>query len=336
MGATAVVYRSQLNDLYFKHVPGVAKIYSTDRYQQFYGIVPELVTPEDIDFSHPNIIPFLSEKKKVFMSLMNGPYHFLNDVLGPTLYMIEQYPDAQYIFEISKMYHFDNSYMTHFFKTLHDKKIDFKPIAFKQGDIIVANNFYYFDVGFDYFDNGNRLYKFFENDYIKDQKKPFRKLYLSRKMMKDRDYTKNLLDGPTHKHDNRIINEPLLEEFLKNEYGFEIIVPEEFENFSQQIKHYNEAKTIVSVTSSGLTPACAFTQPGSTIVELMNTMVVPLKGIKNPEEIVEVEEALHLFYVTLSFNRGHNFISIPNKNRRAEDIIEIIKRSKSLRSVFEE
>ena len=318
----------------FKHYAGVHSIYGSDRYQQFYGITPNPVTPEDIDFSHPNIIPFLSEKKKVFISLMNGPFHFFHDTLGPTIYMINQFPDAQYIFDASKMYHFDDAYLKHFYTTLYKKKIDFKVLNFKMGDIIVANNFYIQDTGNDIFDAGNNLYNFFQNDVKNKNVKPFRKIYLSRKKMLTRNYEGVIKPGPSHMHDDRIINEPLLEKYLSN-LGFEIVVPEEFSSFSEQINHYHETKTVVSVTSSGLTPACAFMQPRSNVVELINTMVVPLER-PDPEKLIPAEESLHLFYISLSFNRDHNFFAIPNKTRKAEDIIKKIEESPSMRSVFME
>lgn len=334
MSNTAVFHNDGHETIPFKHYPSVYQIFSTDRYQQFFNISPIEVKPEDVDFSHPNIIPFLSEKPKVFVSLMNGPYHFLHDSLGPIIYMIKKMPNAQFVFDSSKMWEFDKSYLNHFYTTLYKKGIDFKVLNFKHGDIIVANNFYLQVNGTDCFNATNNLHEFFLDDVVNKDVKPFRKLYLSRRRMLDRDYTNTVKPGPSHLHDNRIINEPLLEEFLSNS-GFEIIVPEEFNNFAEQINHYYEAKTIVSVTSSGLTSACAFMQSRSNVVELINTMVVPLQP-KTSDELVGSEESLHLFYITMSFHRDHNFFAIPNKTRKAEDIIKKIKESSSLRSVIME
>lgn len=334
MGATSIIHSDTQDSGPFKHYPSVYQIFSSDRYQQFIGLTPIDVKPEDVDFSHPNIIPFISEKPKVFISLMNGPYHFLHDALGPIIYMIKKLPHAQFVFDSSKMWEFDKSYLNHFYTTLYKKGIDFKVLNFKQGDVIVANNFYLQVSGADCFDASNNLHEFFLDDVINKDVKPFRKLYLSRRKMLDRNYKTTIKPGPTHMHDNRIINEPLLEDFLSS-VGFEIIVPEEFNSFAEQINHYYEAKTIVSVTSSGLTSACAFMKSRSNVVELMNTMVVPLSPTTS-NELVGSEESLHLFYIAMSFHRDHNFFSIPNKTRKAEDIIKKIKESPSLRSVIME
>lgn len=318
------------NSNVFNHHPSLGRIDADARYMKLISLTPTPIKYEDV-FDGEKVLNFISDKRKVFISLMNGPFHFLHDALGHAIYAINKFPDAQFIFDASAMYEFDDAYLNHFLNTLYKKNIDFKVIRLEQGDVIFANNFYYQQTMYDDVDAGNQLFKFFSDDIDNKDIEPFRKIYISRRRMHNRDYSEILADGPSFKHDNRIDDEPKLEEFLLS-LGFEIIVPEEFESFKHQINYFYETKTAVSLTSSGLT-CSAFMQPRGNVVELVNTMVVPLGDMPEfPKG--SAEEAIHHYYVALSFNKDHNYFAIPNKTRKADDIINKIKSSESLRSVF--
>ena len=108
------------------------------------------------------------------------------------------------------------------------------------------------------------------------------------------------------------------------------MVPEDkFQNFEDQIRYFFETKTVASVTSSALT-CSSFMQPGSNVIEFINSMIVPID--RNQKNMVE--EALHLFYITISFVKGHNYFGVSNRTRKAEDIIDKIKNSPSLLKVL--
>jgi len=333
VSSTSVLF-SGFKPFNYERYDGLGAIFITSQYEKFSNISPVKINNSDIS-DRPNAYNFVSDKTKVLVSLMNGPYHFLHDALGGTLQMIKNFPDALYIFDISAMHDFDKTYLNHWFKTLTKKNIDFKIVKLNEGDIVYVNNFYYKN-GYNNSTNAaNNLFEFFQDDIVNKDVKPFRKIYLSRKRMTERDYSAfltpdpNWNGAPSQNHDTRMFDEHLLEEFLHYEFGFDIVIPETFETFADQINYMYETKTVVSMTSSGLTMS-AFMQPGSNVFEIMNTMVVPLDRNKHNM----AEEALHLFYISMAFIKGHNYFSIQNKTRKAQDVIERIKNTEYIQELL--
>jgi Glycosyltransferase 61 len=336
MSGTSVFYNGFHPNLY-QYKKDIHSVPIPNNYEKFSDLQPLLINSENVKVSGTSF-NFVSDKKKVLVSLMNGPYHFLQDSLGPAIQMIERFPDAQFIFDSSTLHEFDKTYFSLFFKILGDKKIDYKIVKLNGGETFYINNFYYKGFGVGKSANASEdLYNFFTQDLQKENIVPFRKIYLSRKNQTGRDYSEFITstsrewrDKPSFDHDQRILNEHKLEEFLEKEFGFEIIIPEDkFTNFNDQIKYFFETKTVASVTSSALT-CSSFMKPGSNVVEFINSMVVPI----NRTEKNMVEEALHLFYITISFVRGHNYFGVSNRTRKAEDIIDKIKNSPSLLKVL--
>jgi hypothetical protein len=275
---------------------------------------------------------FLSDNKKVFISLVTQPYHFFHDALGNFLSIYEKEPQALYIFDLSALHKRDEKYLSFFKKTLEEKKINFVFIQLNQETIIYANNFYVQYAINDSTNAGNNLYNFF-NSFIKNKNiKPFRKIYISRSFIKKGDFSKIVLPGASFTHDQRIDDEQLLENYLKDN-GFEIIVPETyFDTFEDQINQFYEAKTVVSLTGSGLINI-AWMQPRSTVVELATSMVLPLGFIDEKNNIRHVEETIHHFFSALSFNKEHNYIAIPNTKRSAKDVIKNIENNFFLKNI---
>lgn len=332
MSGTAVFYNGFHPKMYV-HKKELSSVPIPTNYEKLSDLQPLEISLNDIRDDSKSF-NFVSDKVKVLISLMNGPYHFLTDSLGPAIQMIDRFPDAQFIFDASALFEFDKTYFSQFFKMLGDKKIDYKIVKLVGGETFFINNFYYKGMGaVKSADAAVDLYDFFTQDLQKENITPFRKLYLSRKNQTGRDYSefititdKKFRDAPSFDHDQRILNEEKLENFLQNEFGFEIIVPEDkFKRFEDQVRYFYEAKTVASVTSSALT-CSSFMQPGSNVLEFMNSMVVPI----DRNRLNHVEEALHLFYVTISFIKQHNYFSLSNRNRKAEDIIEKIKKSPAL------
>ena len=329
MTATSVLYTGH-QPINYQKFDGLGMFFVPQNYERFTQLHPTKINQNDIT-DRANSYNFVSDKIKVFVSLMNGPYHFLHDALGGAIQMIKKFPDAQFIFDTSAMYDFDKTYLTHWFNTLTKKKIDFKILKTNPGDIVYANNFYFKQTYNNSANAANNLFEFFQDDFINKDVKPFRTIYLSRRHMGKRDYSSFVTEtpdwdgGPSTNHDTRMFDEFKLEEYLSKEFGVEIVVPEDFKTFADQINHFYETKTVISMTSSGLT-CSAFMQPGSNVIEIMNTMVVPLEsGKKNM-----VEEALHLFYISISFIKNHNYFSIQNKTRKAEDVIKRFENTPAL------
>jgi hypothetical protein len=77
-------------------------------------------------------------------------------------------------------------------------------------------------------------------------------------------------------------------------------------------------------------------QPGSTVIELATSMIMPLHFADEKNNIRHVEETIHHFFSALSFNKKHNYIALPNSNRNAEDVIKNIENNSFLKQIMEE
>lgn len=280
----------------------------------------------------PNTMVFVSDQPKVFMTMFNGPYHFFHETVAPFLYQFEKTPEALFIFDIRNMYEMDEKYLKMFSRLLSKLEANFRFIKTDESTNIVADNFYTQTTLNDDVNPGNAVYDLCRKFIITEDVKPFRKVYLSRKSMGNRDYEDTFVDGPSFKNDNRIDNEEILENFFTS-IGFEVVSPDiKFETFEDQVKFFYETETLVHLTGGGGTNAI-FMQPRSNIVELVTTMVV--NNNTREDGMKDSEEALHHFYSAYAFNKDHNYISIQNKSRKATDIVNKINNDKLLSAIFE-
>jgi capsular polysaccharide biosynthesis protein len=230
------------------------------------------------------------------------------------------------------MYEMDEKYLKMFSRLLSKLKANFRFIKTDESTNIVADNFYTQTTLNDDVNPGNAVYDLCRKFIITEVVKPFRKVYLSRKSMGNRDYEDTFVDGPSFKNDNRIDNEEILENFFTS-IGFEVVSPDiKFETFEDQVKFFYETETLVHLTGGGGTNAI-FMQPRSNIVELVTTMVV--NNNTREDGMKDSEEALHHFYSAYAFNKDHNYISIQNKSRKATDIVNKINNDKLLSAIFE-
>ena len=123
-----------------------------------------------------------------------------------------------------------------------------------------------------------------------------------------------------YKDDSRMEDEYKLQEFFMG-MGYEIfnygITAETIED---QINYMTEVKTLVSLTSSGLTNMI-FMQPGQTVVEIQAEIVLHIHQEQSRQETLL--QRLHPFYQVLGFMRDHLFISVPS-NRDPDKVIETL------------
>lgn len=148
---------------------------------------------------------------------------------------------------------------------------------------------------------------------------PYKKVYCSRKKVKYQKGEaivgdKELHDLP-YKDDIRIDDEKKLEDYFASK-GFEIVYPEDFTNFYEQINFFSSVKTLISLTSAGLINM-AFMKPKTTVVEL----TIPM--------IVVGTVSIHNHYQPISWAKDLVYISIPSK-RSAKGIIEHIEENNFL------
>jgi phosphoribosylaminoimidazole (AIR) synthetase len=137
-----------------------------------------------------------------------------------------------------------------------------------------------------------------------------------------------------YENDNRIDDEKRLEDYFLS-LGFEIVYPDEFKSFEEQMNFFYSAKTVASLTGSGLTNAC-FMQPGSTVIEICTPLISFTQignGVTDHGSVGQ--EEIHHFYNVISTMMDHNYIAIQNMSRSSEHVIQKIENNKSLKKFLE-
>ena len=276
----------------------------------------------------PGLIDLISDQPKVFIPLTTSLYHLYHDHFAELLTQYSLTPDAKFIIDITNIKQTDQlpEYLKMIFKFLNKNKIDYRPIDLNSNKIINVNNLYYKDPEAESFalnHSSKRLYAFAQ-EYVSDKDiEPTKKVYLSRKNFKGRDLSFFIKERLPYSNDNRLDDEEMVEKYFRS-LGFEIVVPEDFKTFEEQLEFFYNTKTLVSTTSSGLVNSC-FMQPGSTVVEL-STPLISFSRIGNgvTDSGSRGQEELHHFYHQISITMGHNYLSIPNMIRSSELLIKSI------------
>lgn len=321
------------------------------------------------------IIDLRSDIKKIVFSPHAEYSHFMRDHVGPVLHMLVRNKGNVEI--IILFYSRRDSYHYSFFKLLDEYNIKYKIIEISQQkkDILLINNFYWipcqflkpFSIqrnggyqtispNFNYY-YGDLIYNFYKP--LLNQEEPFRKVYLSR--TKNKIYeNRNLINyyndpsnifyaGLTREDPMRIDDEEKIEKFFKR-MNFEIVYPEDFENFEEQAKFMSEVRMLASFSSSGLTNAL-FMHRGQTLIEIITSLVIPhhqtmltnyqfvdtkkqIENINNPIKGTLLYEQLHLFWGELAFYKEHACIGIPNLNQKADFVIDFILKNKALKFIL--
>ena len=115
--------------------------------------------------------------------------------------------------------------------------------------------------------------------------------------------------------DIRISDEDKLETYLAAR-GVEIVCPEDFKTFDEQLAYMSQVKTLIAPTGSGLINSL-FMRDSQTVVELRCEMKFGNRfpGDQDPYNI------LIAIYGDLAYIKGHNYISLPNSSRSAAEAI---------------
>ena len=294
---------------------------------------------EFLPFLHPNISDFnkgflndiyMTEELKVFVPCHGGPWHFFNDTVGAFLSQLEKTPDAKFIFDVTLINKANqDTYYDYFFEKLAKKGIKFDKYNHESGTQgLNAKNFLTLQHQVPINDEPNRVYDFFLSSIDDLNIKPYIKAYMSRKKYHKTIDLFNVHPG-TVGHDNRILNEELLEDFLITK-GYQIVVPDDFVTFEDQINYMYQVKTLISVSGSGLTNMF-FMQPKNTVIEIVTPLLSKWNaddsfGIGDTETIrSHANEEIHHYFTTAAFKKQHRYIGLPNHTREAEDIIKTYK-----------
>lgn len=280
---------------------------------------------------------FISDDKKIFMSLDISVYHLLHDYLGLILYHHEQYPDATFVFDISRLmdfWHQDGYDMVSFiFKALNDHGIKVKVLDINQRTVINANNFYTFETYNETYraEAPRRVFEFFKKYIEHPDLEPYRKVYISRKFNTSTVSHQDEMPGWDVFNDNRMDNHEMVEKFFADQ-GYEIVYAEKFPTFIEQLNFFYSVKTLASITGSGLVNSM-FMKPGQNVIELVTPLQLVLfrpgvGGLQDgpiSKDMVHKRawlEEFHHFYSILSIKKNHTYVGINNMTRKASEVVE--------------
>lgn len=253
-----------------------------------------------------NFLPFVSPTKKIFISLDSNYSHFHNDSLGIILGYFNILKDCTFILDISNIDNYEqSSFHNFFFKVLNDLKVKYEIINLNNYDAIHANNFFIVNsYPYGKINTPSIIFDFYKKYINNIDCIPYKKTFLSRK-------------------DNRLASSKQIEEYFKN-IGFDIVFAEDFKNFEDQINYFYQVKTLVSVTSSGLTN-CIFMQENTSVIEILTPLKLDI--ISHNQKIIKNNTTqIHYVYMLNSFLKNQTYVSIPNKNNNFYDIIDRFKK----------
>jgi capsular polysaccharide biosynthesis protein len=288
---------------------------------------PKLLQETEI-ISLKNIINIDTDNKEIYyVELQDSFFHFLLEDMSNILYNFNLNKDIVFILNAHNVLTSNQPQVPWLLKLFKFLDINFILLNFEKGKNLIIKDFYSTNndsLYYDHVDNFYHIIQRYKDRYgLINHVGPYRKVYLSRKKISDKSkqimFSNNNPDNYNFQDDIRVDNEEKIEQYFSN-FGFEIIYPEEFHNFDDQIDYFDTVKTLVSLTSAGLSNAL-FMRPGQMLVELS----VPL--------IVDGRESIHTHYQGLSFAKNHRYISIPSM-RNSDDIIGHIENNLKLKELI--
>ncbi len=271
---------------------------------------------------------FLEDEQKFFIHLHSSFFHLLLEDIGCILAMMRKYPGRHFILSITKMMMNDASLKSMFdllIEILIENHVKHSIIMTADHGPIRINLFYYHPSRFMDKDGVDAIAGVFNKKFNTSSIVADKKVYLSRSRVIEKNPEGLFRDQPLDKFsftdDIRLYNEELLIDFLSLN-GFEIIVPEDFQAFEEQIKFFSSVKTLVSPTGAGLANM-VFMKPGSTIIELTTSL------------IADGREDVHTHYQGLAYATEQTYISLPVM-RNSYKAIDIIKKSEGIMKIINE
>ena len=283
-------------------------------------------------------IDLTSKKTKIVKTITSSVFHFFADDVCDILYALRLNPKAELIIDVSKVE--DKlgqpawSFLDFFLDCLADHGVEYKLFDMSKFDVIYINDFTVAESIYRSSLSGDLIFEFFKA-YVEDKDiKPSRNVYLTRKKVLKADTEKFIASAAklSVSHDERIDSHEEMENLFSS-LGYEIVAPEDFKDFKEQLNFFYSVKTIASITSSGLTNSL-FMQPGGTVIEVSTPLVVESPFLANDrrlaiEEVKDginplIAQELHMFYKTVAFLKNHTYFSINNSNRSAKEVKDYI------------
>lgn len=276
--------------------------YTKDRQTAPGIVVDELFfnnTTSDIDQDIVKI-DLRDGEPKLFIHAECGIYHFFIDMMVRIIFFNKQYPDATIIIDYSDAEMHENGHQFNGFLKFLKEYLNINNIKHKfltKNYLVAMDNFYLINI-LQFTDVGiQMLYDEARKIMGNESTNPFRKVYLSRK----------------YSREPRIKDEDFLEKFLKTK-GFDIVYPEQFKNFKDQMNYFSHVHTLMSTTSSGLINSI-FMPPGGRVVEFISPL------ISNQIGLSQIHSSQYLY---ISYSKNHHYYGIPSRNN-SHDLVEYLK-----------
>lgn len=289
--------------------------------------------PGFIESTGTKRIDLTSNKVKIVKAISSSVFHFFADDVCDILYALKMYPDAEVILDVSNVAKSlespEKSFLGFFFDALEDQGIKHKLVNVDKFDIVYIDNYVVAESAYRSSLSGTLIYEFFKK-YVDDpQVKPYKNVYVTRsKVKKDIESLQKKAARLSFNTDERVDSEENLSSMF-SELGFEVIAPEDFKDFHEQLNYFYSVKTIASLTSSGLSNAL-FMQPGGTVIELSTPLVVISPMLSSEKTVIDIKDPdgidntmaqeLHMFYKLIAYLKGHVYLSLNNVGRSAEGI----------------
>lgn len=120
-------------------------------------------------------------------------------------------------------------------------------------------------------------------------------------------------------------NEYLIEEFFKNN-GCEIVIPETFKTFEDQIKYFSSVKTLIGLTGSGLLNMLMMPNK-SNIVEIYTPLETSSYNVETKSRMKRT--STHGQYRDIAWSKNHTYVSIQNEyNSNSKDLVDKLEKNK--------
>lgn len=288
-----------------------------------------------------NTLNLIDGKRKVIIPITSSVYHFLAEDMSEIVRAVsgDIYKDLEIIIDISGCADLikdrpDYDMYWLLFQSFKDKKIDHKIVNLSAFNAVYVDNFFLGANGYSDFERFKDIYEYFL-DYVKEKdSKPTKKVYLSRTKVPEPEfvqYNNPITNEPETIPPTRIDDHERLEALFKS-LGFEIVHPEDFETFEEQLNFFHSVKTLASLTSSGLTNSI-FMQPGGNVIEIITPLTArPVNG----GQLGFLNKEFHNYYKNIATTKSHFYIGLPNPYASMDDLDNFLLDNENVRKILKQ
>jgi hypothetical protein len=277
-------------------------------------------------------LKIISDQPKILIEIHKNVYHNIVNTYGIILNALKIFNNPLFIFNTYTLRpgYLDHNLIEFFYCFLKENNINRILIDPALHNQILINNFYYMG-GEQPVPNPINLINEKFSKYLKNNEDLNKKVYISRKNIETQTFEYENKDKELLKDiKERLFDEHVLEQYFRRN-NFEIVYPETFNSFIDQINYFNKVKTLVSLSGASSLNGI-FMQPGANILEISTDLITP-HGDSNYGNFVKSH---HHFFHNIAHERDIFFYSIKNDTKQSKDIINKIESNKILRGLIHE